>query len=67
MKAAQKDGIVCIVDGGHPDMGRNLDNLKLIAERTGMNIVSSGGDYMERSYPPEIASKSEDQIAEELD
>lgn len=66
VKAAQKDGIVCIVDGGHPDMGRNLDNLKLIAERTGMYIVASGGYYMERSYPPEIASKSEDQIAEEL-
>jgi phosphotriesterase-related protein len=66
VKAAQKDGIICIVDGGHPDMGRSLDNLKLIAERTGMNIVASGGYYMERYYPPEIASKSEDQIAEGL-
>ena len=66
VKAAQKDGVVCIVDGGHSDMGRNLDNLKLIAERTGMNIVASGGYYMERSYPPGIASKPEDQIAEEL-
>jgi phosphotriesterase-related protein len=66
VKAAQKDGIVCLVDGGHPDMGRNLDNLKLIAERTGMHIVASGGYYMQRSYPAEIASKSEDRIAEEL-
>ncbi|HYL37457.1 MAG TPA: hypothetical protein VEV17_16200 [Bryobacteraceae bacterium] len=66
VKAAQRDGIVCIVDGGHPDMGRNLDNLKQIAERTGMHIVASGGYYMERNYPPEIASKSEDQIAEDL-
>jgi phosphotriesterase-related protein len=66
VKAAQKDGIICIVDGGHPDMGRNLDNLKLIAERTGMNIVASGGYYMERNYPPDIASKSDDQIADDL-
>jgi len=66
VKAAQRDGIVCIVDGGHPDMGRNLDNLKQIAERTGIHIVASGGYYMERNYPPEIASKNEDQIAEEL-
>ena len=66
VKAAQKDGIICIVDGGHPDMGRSLDNLKLNAERTGMNIVASGGYYMERNYPPEIASKSDDQIAEGL-
>jgi len=66
VKAAQKDGIICIVDGGHPDMGRNLDNLKLIAQRTGMYIVASGGYYMERIYPPELASKSDDQIAEDL-
>lgn len=66
VKAAQKDGIVCIVDGGHPDMGRNLDNLKRIAERTGIYIVASGGYYMERTYPAEIASKSDDQIAEQL-
>ncbi len=66
VKAAQKDGIVCLVDGGHPDMGRNLDNLKTIAQRTGMYIVASGGYYMERNYPPELAAKSEDQIAEEL-
>jgi phosphotriesterase-related protein len=66
VKAAQKDGIICIVDGGHPDMGRSLDNLKLIAERTGIYIVASGGYYMERNYPPEIASQSDDQIAETL-
>jgi phosphotriesterase-related protein len=66
VKAAQKDGITCIVDGGHPDMGRNLESLKTIAQRTGIYIVASGGYYMERNYPPELAGKSEDQIAEDL-
>jgi phosphotriesterase-related protein len=66
VKAAQKDGIGCIVDGGHPDMGRDLNALKQIAKATGMTIVASGGYYMERNYPPELAGKSEDQIAEEL-
>jgi phosphotriesterase-related protein len=66
VKAAQKDGITCIVDGGHPDMGRNLESLKTIAQRTGIYIVASGGYYMERTYPPELASKSDDQIAEDL-
>lgn len=66
VKAAQRDGITCIVDGGHNDMGRDLDALKRINQATGMNIVACGGYYMERNYPPEIASKSEDQIAEEL-
>jgi phosphotriesterase-related protein len=66
VKAAARDGVGCIVDGGHPDMGRKLENLKQIAERTGVHIVASGGYYMDRSYPPEIAAKSEDQIANEL-
>jgi phosphotriesterase-related protein len=66
VKAAQKDGITCIVDGGHPDMGRNLDSLKTIAQRTGIFVVASGGYYMERSYPPGLAGKSDDEIAEDL-
>jgi phosphotriesterase-related protein len=66
VKAAARDGVGCIVDGGHPDMGRKLENLKQIAERTGVYIVASGGYYMDRSYPPAIATKSEDQIANEL-
>jgi phosphotriesterase-related protein len=66
VKAAAQDGVGCIVDGGHPDMGRKLENLKQIAQRTSVHIVASGGYYMDRSYPPEIAAKSEDQIANEL-
>ena len=66
VKAVQKDGVVCIVDGGHADMKRNLDSLKTIATRTGMLVVASGGYYMERVYPSDLKGKSEDQIAEEL-
>jgi phosphotriesterase-related protein len=66
VKAAQKDGITCIVDGGHPDMGRSIESLKTIAQRTGIYIVASGGYYMERNYPPELANRSEDQIADDL-
>lgn len=66
VQAAQKDGITCIVDGGHADMGRDLDALKQIAQATGMHIVASGGYYMERNYPAEIAAKSEEQIADAL-
>jgi phosphotriesterase-related protein len=66
VKAAAQDGVSCIVDGGHPDMGRRLENLKQIAQRTSVHIVASGGYYMDRSYPPEVATKSEDQLANEL-
>jgi phosphotriesterase-related protein len=65
-KAAATDGVGCIVDGGHPDMDRDLDALKRIASASGMPIVASGGYYMQRNYPPEIATKSADQIADEL-
>jgi phosphotriesterase-related protein len=66
VRAAGKDGIACIVDGGHPDMTRSLDALKRIATESGVPIVASGGYYMQRTYPPELAGKSADQIAEEL-
>lgn len=63
---AGQEGVVCIVDGGHPDMGRNLDNLRRIAMNTSVHIVAGTGYYMQRTYPADLASKSEDQIADEL-
>ena len=65
-KAAARDGVACIVDGGHPDMDRDLEALKRIAAESALPIVASGGFYMQRNYPPDIASKSADQIAEDL-
>ena len=65
-KAAGTDGVGCIVDGGHPDMDRDLDALKRIATASRVPIVASGGFYMQRNYPPDIAAKSADQIADEL-
>jgi predicted metal-dependent phosphotriesterase family hydrolase len=66
LQAARKDGIQCIVDGGHADMGRSVDALKTLAQRTGLYIVASGGYYMGIFYPPELTSKSEDEIADTL-
>jgi len=66
MRAAMKDGVVCLVDGGHADMGRSIEFLKRLSSQTGMHIVASGGFYTQPFYPPELASKSEDVIADEL-
>jgi phosphotriesterase-related protein len=66
VKEAAKAGVICIVDGGHPDMGRNMEQLKQIASETNVYIVGSTGFYMENNYPAEIATMSEDEIAEEL-
>jgi phosphotriesterase-related protein len=65
-RAAGADGVRCIVDGGHPDMDRDLDALKKIAVGSGVHIVASGGFYMQRNYPADVAAKSADQIADDL-
>ncbi len=65
-KAASADGVACIVDGGHGDMGRDLEFLKKLTSSSGLAIVASGGYYMQRTYPADLANRSEDQIAEEL-
>ena len=65
-KAAMKDGVGCFVDGGHPDMDRDLVALTRIAKESGVHIVGSGGYYMQRNYPKDIATKTADQIADDL-
>ena len=66
VKAARAGGVRCIVDGGHADMKRSLDNLKTIAQRADILVVASGGYYMGRVYPTELADQSEEQIADGL-
>jgi len=66
MSAAARDGVACIADQGHPDMGRDLEFLKRISRQSGMHIVAGCGYYTQPFYPPEITVWSEDQIAREL-
>ena len=66
VKAAAQEGVACIVDGGHADMGRSLDFLKQLSERSGMPIVAGGGFYSQPFYPPEISTWSEDQIVDQI-
>ena len=63
---AGTEGVSCIVDGAHADMGRKMADLKTIASRTKVHIIASGGFYMQRTYPPDIATKTDDQIADDL-
>ena len=66
VRGARADGVSLIVDGGHPDMRRDLRALQRIAREGGMPIVASGGYYMQRTYPPEIGSQSVEQVADGL-
>jgi phosphotriesterase-related protein len=65
-RAAKADGLGLIVDGGHPDMHRSLEALQRITRESGLPVVASGGYYMQRTYPADLARKSADQIAETL-
>jgi hypothetical protein len=66
MTAAKSEGIACIVDGGHPDMGRDINFLKAISSKSGLPIVAGGGFYTQPFYPKEISTWSENQIFDAL-
>lgn len=63
---AKREGIVCIVDAGHSDMGRDIGMLRQISSKSGMPIVAGGGFYTQPYYPREISTMSEEQIAQAL-
>ena len=66
VRIAGTEGVACIVDGGHADMGRSLEALRRIAQGSGVHIVAGGGCYAQRAYPPDVASKTVEQITDEI-
>jgi len=66
MKQAKAEGIACIVDGGHPDMGRDIKFLRDVAMKSGLPIVAGAGFYTQPFYPKEISTWSETQIFDAL-
>jgi predicted metal-dependent phosphotriesterase family hydrolase len=63
---AKREGIACIVDAGHPDMGRDIGLLRQISLSSGMPIVAGGGFYTQPFYPREISTMGEEQIFQAL-
>jgi phosphotriesterase-related protein len=66
LSIAKQEGIACIVDGGHADMGRDLNFLRQLSMKSGMPIVAGAGFYTQPFYPREIATLSEEQIVQAL-
>src|SRR5207244_12307476 len=60
--SAKREGVACIVDAGHADMGRNIDFLRQVSLKSGVPIVAGGGFYSQPFYPKEISTMSEEQI-----
>jgi phosphotriesterase-related protein len=66
LTAARREGVACIVDAGHPDMGRDINFLRQVAMRSPIPIVVGGGFYSQPFYPGEIPAMSEEQIFQAL-
>jgi phosphotriesterase-related protein len=66
LKAKQEGNIACIVEAGHPEMGRDVNFIRQVSMRSGVPIVIGGGLYSQPWYPKEIATMSEDQILKML-
>jgi len=66
LKATGKDGVSCIVNAGTKDLGQNIEHLRAIATRSGMHIVVAGGYHTQPRYPPQVATQTEDQIADDF-
>ena len=63
---ARREGIGCIVDGGLPEMGRDINFLRRLSVASGMPIVAGAGFYAQPFYPKEIATMSEALVAAAL-
>lgn len=63
---AKGEGVACIVDAGHTEMGRDINFIRQVAMKSGLPIVAGGGFYTQPFYPKEISTWSEDQILKDL-
>jgi len=63
---ARNEGVACIVDGGHPDSGRDINFLRQASKMSGVPVVAGGGFYAQPWYPKEISTMSESQIVDAL-
>lgn len=66
MQAAAASGVAAITDGGHADMGRDLEFLREVSEQSGMPIIASGGYYTDPFIPEALADQTDDEIADAL-
>jgi phosphotriesterase-related protein len=66
LTTAKREGIACIVDGGHPDMGRDVNFLREVSKRAQLPIVLGGGYYTQPFYPKEVSTMSEEQVVQAI-
>jgi phosphotriesterase-related protein len=63
---AKREGVACIVDAGHPDMGRDLEFVRQASMRSGLPVIAGGGFYSQPFYAKEVSTMSEEQLVQAL-
>ena len=66
LASAKRDGVACIVDAGHADMGRDLGFVRQASMTSGVPVVASAGFYAQPFYPKDISTMSEEQVLRAL-
>jgi phosphotriesterase-related protein len=66
LRAAQRDGVACLVDAGLEGTGMDLEFIRAAARKSGLPVVKGAGFYTEPFYPKEVATMSEDQLVRAL-
>ena len=67
LEMAAFDGVSCIVDSSiGPRTPQQLENLRAMAERSSVQLVTGGSYFLQRSYPSEFGALSAEEIAAQL-
>jgi len=66
LETAKRDGVACLVDGGHPDMGRDLNFVREASRRSGLPVVAGVGFYAAPFYTQDVLGMSEEQMVQAL-
>jgi phosphotriesterase-related protein len=66
LKQTMRDGVACLVDAGHPEMGRDMSFVREVSMKSGLPVVEGGGFYTQPFYPKAISTMSEQQVFEAL-
>ena len=49
-----------------PDIGRDMQFMKEVSEKTGVHVIAATGYYLQSSHPPSVAKRSIEELYQEF-
>ena len=49
-----------------PDIGRDMQFMKEVSEKTGVHVIAATGYYLQSSHPPSVAKRSIEELCQEF-